>query len=91
MTTDASELAEATSSKDPRVGLTAVAALRSLLESLEELQVENAREQGWTWNFRPSLTGGATFWRGWPRRAESSRRDRFHDTSAPTEIRSGIG
>jgi hypothetical protein len=50
MTTDASDLAAATSSKDPRVGLTAVAALRSLLESLEELQVENAREQGWTWN-----------------------------------------
>jgi hypothetical protein len=49
MTTDASELAEATSSKDPRVGLIAVAALRNLLESLEELQVENAREQGWTW------------------------------------------
>jgi DNA-binding NarL/FixJ family response regulator len=49
MTTDASQLAEATSSKDPHVGLTAVAALRSLLESLEELQVENARAQGWTW------------------------------------------
>jgi DNA-binding NarL/FixJ family response regulator len=49
MKTDASELAEATSSKDPRVGLTAVAALRTLLESLEELQVENARGQGWTW------------------------------------------
>ena len=49
MTTDASELAEATSSKDPRVGLTAVAALRGLLESLEELQVENARANGWTW------------------------------------------
>jgi hypothetical protein len=49
MTTDAAELAEATSSKDPQVGLTAVAALRSLLESLEELQVENARSRGWTW------------------------------------------
>ena len=49
MPPNASELAEATSSKDPGVGLTAVAALRNLLESLEELQVENAREQGWTW------------------------------------------
>ena len=49
MTTDATELAEATASKDPHVGLRAVAALRSLLESLEELQVENARAQGWTW------------------------------------------
>jgi DNA-binding NarL/FixJ family response regulator len=45
----ATKLAEATSSKDPRVGLAAVAALRKLLESLEELQVENARAQGWTW------------------------------------------
>jgi DNA-binding NarL/FixJ family response regulator len=49
MPTDATELAEATTSKDPQVGLRAVAALRSLLESLEELQVENARSQGWTW------------------------------------------
>jgi DNA-binding NarL/FixJ family response regulator len=49
MSTDATELAEATASKDPRVGLAAVAALRALLESLEELQVENARAQGWTW------------------------------------------
>lgn len=49
MTADASQLAEETASKDPRVGLTAVASLRTLLESLEELQVENARSQGWTW------------------------------------------
>ena len=44
-----SELAEATSSEDPRVGLAAVVALRTLLESLEELQVENARNKGWSW------------------------------------------
>ena len=43
------ELAEATSSRDPRTGLAAVSALRTLLESLEELQVENARTQGWSW------------------------------------------
>jgi DNA-directed RNA polymerase specialized sigma24 family protein len=47
--TQASELADATASKDPAVGLAAVAALRELLESLEALQVENARERGWSW------------------------------------------
>jgi hypothetical protein len=44
--TDATELADATSSRDPAVGLAAVASLRELLESLEELQVRNAREHG---------------------------------------------
>jgi hypothetical protein len=47
--TNATDLAGAASSKDPAVGLHAVAALRQLLERLEALQVENAREQGWTW------------------------------------------
>ena len=47
--TDATELADATASKDPQVGLTAVAALRALLESLEALQVDNARGLGWSW------------------------------------------
>jgi DNA-binding NarL/FixJ family response regulator len=46
---EATELAEATASRDPIVGLRAVASLRLLLESLEELQVRNAREQGWSW------------------------------------------
>jgi FixJ family two-component response regulator len=46
---DATKLADETASKDPAVGLAAVAALRALLESLEELQVENARAQGWSW------------------------------------------
>ncbi len=36
-------------SKDPAVGLQAVVALRRLLEELERLHVDNAREQGWTW------------------------------------------
>jgi predicted DNA-binding protein YlxM (UPF0122 family) len=31
------------------IGLRAVAALRRLLESLEALQVQNAREQEWSW------------------------------------------
>ena len=46
---EATELAVATTSADPTEGLRAVAALRTLLESLEELQVSNARAQGWTW------------------------------------------
>jgi hypothetical protein len=45
----AAELAAATASRDPAVGLAAVAALRGLVEVLEALQVENARAQGWTW------------------------------------------
>ncbi|MCW6009136.1 helix-turn-helix domain-containing protein [Micromonospora sp. CPCC 205371] len=46
---EATELAAAASSTDPRVGLRAVLALRRLLESLETLQVDNARRQGWSW------------------------------------------
>jgi DNA-directed RNA polymerase specialized sigma24 family protein len=46
---DATKLADATSSEDPAIGLAAVAALRALLESLEGLQVANARERGWSW------------------------------------------
>lgn len=47
--TQATDLAGATGSRDPAVGLEAVASLRALLESLEALQVRNAREQGWSW------------------------------------------
>jgi hypothetical protein len=47
--TQATELAESAGSKDPSVGLKAVASLRRLLEGLERLQVENARDQGWSW------------------------------------------
>jgi hypothetical protein len=46
---EATELADATASRDPSVGLSAVASLRVLLESLEQLQVDNARERGWSW------------------------------------------
>ena len=46
---EATELAGATASRDPAVGLAAVASLRALLESLEQLQVDNARERGWSW------------------------------------------
>ena len=46
---EATELAGATTSRDPAVGLAAVASLQALLESLEALQVGNARDQGWSW------------------------------------------
>jgi DNA-binding NarL/FixJ family response regulator len=46
---EATEVAAAASSRDPAIGLAGVAALRRLLESLEELQVANARAQGWSW------------------------------------------
>jgi hypothetical protein len=45
----ATVLADQAASKDPQVGLQAVAALRRLLEALEVLQVDNARDKGWTW------------------------------------------
>ena len=47
--TSPAKVAAAAESKDPAVGLAAVASLRRLLESLEELQVANARVQGWSW------------------------------------------
>jgi FixJ family two-component response regulator len=43
------EIAEGAASTDPDVGLRAVAALRTLTERLEILQVENARTLGWSW------------------------------------------
>ena len=55
--TDATQVAAAASSRDPAVGLAAVASLRGLLESLEELQVGNARAQGWSWQQIASRLG----------------------------------
>jgi DNA-binding NarL/FixJ family response regulator len=43
------EIAEGAASRDPDVGLRAVAALRALTERLEVLQIENARKLGWSW------------------------------------------
>ena len=42
-------LLESGTSTDPAVGLRAVAALRRLVEQLEDLQVHHARELGWSW------------------------------------------
>jgi hypothetical protein len=46
---EVANLAAATGSLDPEVGLRAVAALRGLVEVLEALQVDNARAKGWSW------------------------------------------
>src|SRR5689334_25312188 len=43
------QIAEGAASNDPDVGLRAVAALRALAERLELLQVQQARELGWSW------------------------------------------
>jgi hypothetical protein len=49
------ELAEQVGSEDPEVGLAGVRALRDLVERLEDLHVQAARSQGWSW----SEIGGA--------------------------------
>lgn len=46
---EAVDVAAAATNDDPRVGLRAVAALRHLVERLEALQVNNARQHGWSW------------------------------------------
>lgn len=43
------KLNDAVDSRDPAIGLAAVAALRDLVEELEELHVDNARQLGWSW------------------------------------------
>jgi hypothetical protein len=42
-------LAHAVDSRDPEIGLAAVATLRTLVEELEALHVDNARACGWSW------------------------------------------
>lgn len=55
--TDTTQVASAASSKDPTVGLRAVRSLRVLVERLEALQVQNARDHGWTWEQIAQLLG----------------------------------
>lgn len=43
------QMAAAAGSRDPAVGLRAIASLRLLVDRLQELQVGNARERGWSW------------------------------------------
>jgi hypothetical protein len=54
---DVARAAAATSSRDPEIGLRAVATLRGLVEVLEVLQVDNARAKGWSWHDIASRLG----------------------------------
>jgi hypothetical protein len=47
---DSTDLAATAGSSDPAVGLRAVASLRRLAEQLESLQVDRARDLGWSWS-----------------------------------------
>ncbi|MFT3716846.1 MAG: helix-turn-helix domain-containing protein [Gordonia sp. (in: high G+C Gram-positive bacteria)] len=47
--TEGDQVAGAAASGDPAVGLAAVRALRTLADRLEDVQVANARSQGWSW------------------------------------------
>jgi hypothetical protein len=51
------ELDAAASSRDPAIGLAAVASLRQLVEELEELHVDNARALGWSWQAIAEVLG----------------------------------
>jgi hypothetical protein len=53
----AATVAEQAASRDPAVGLRAVAALRRLADQLEALQVRNARDQGWSWEAIGAVLG----------------------------------
>lgn len=46
---ESEDLAAGVGSADPAVGLRAVASLRRLAEQLESLQVDRARDLGWSW------------------------------------------
>lgn len=46
---DQTDTLDGSTSPDPAVGLRAVAALRRLVEQLEDLQVASARTHGWSW------------------------------------------
>jgi hypothetical protein len=51
------DLAKAVDSRDPAVGLAAVASLRTLVDELEALHVDNARQVGWTWQAIAEVLG----------------------------------
>jgi hypothetical protein len=44
-------------SKDPAIGLRAVAVLRRLLEQIERLHVDSARDSDWSWQDIASVLG----------------------------------
>ncbi len=72
--------AAAADSSDPRTGLRAVAALGRLLEQLEALQVDNAREHGWSWQEIAEMLGVS-------RQAVHKKHARRVDRSRPARVR----
>jgi hypothetical protein len=54
---DMAQLADAVDSRDPAVSLAAVAALRTLIDELEALHVDNARACGWSWQAIAEVLG----------------------------------
>jgi hypothetical protein len=51
------QIAQGAASNDPDIGLRAVAELRALAEQLELLQVQQARDLGWSWQDIASRLG----------------------------------
>ena len=51
------KLNDGVDSRDPAIGLAAVASLRRLVEELERLHVDNARAAGWSWEAIASSLG----------------------------------
>jgi hypothetical protein len=70
------QLTEAVDSRDPAVGLAAVASLRSLVNELEALHVANARSCGWSWQAIADALGVARQSAHKKHRAEGRRRRR---------------
>ena len=56
---DAQDLATRVASEDPSEGLRAVAALRALLERVERIQVQSARDRGLSWQHIADELGGS--------------------------------
>ena len=54
---DMAQLATAADSRDPAVGLAAVVSLRTLVDELEDLHVDNARRCGWSWQDIAAVLG----------------------------------
>src|SRR5579872_7122038 len=85
---NAPALAAAADSSDPRTGLRAVAALRRLLEQLEAVQVDNAREHGWSWQEIAEILGVS---RQAVHKKHARRADASHPVRRRTRIRSPEG
>jgi DNA-binding NarL/FixJ family response regulator len=66
----------AATGSDPEAGLTAVVALRQLVELLEQRQVANARTQGWSWQdiaVRLGVSKQAVHYKHWLHRHDNKQ------------------